>query len=162
MIRLQTSDGAVEFTGAIGEFLGASQLVAAFVATAGPGVESRASELIRQGQQLPALILSAVGAERAEAAETAIISRLSAQAGLLGFALTLPYSPGYCGMKLTEQTKLFALFGGATVGVTLTADCLMRPLKSVSGLIGLGPADQIAAAGSPCQRCELHSCAMRR
>ena len=48
------------------------------------------------------------------------------------------------------------------VGVQLSKSCLMHPLKSVSGLIGIGPADEIEDAGSPCDRCELYNCGMRR
>ena len=162
LLRLQTPADVVEFKGAIGEFLGPSRFVAAFIATAGPAVERLASELLGQREELAAMIVNAVGAERAEAAESAVIERLREQARPEGFAPTLPYSPGYCGMSLAQQNNLFALFGDETVGVTLTGDCLMRPLKSVSGLIGLGPADEINAHGSPCDRCELYNCAMRR
>jgi len=153
---------AVTFHGAIGEFLGAARSVAIFVATAGPGVEKLASELMRSHDQLAAMVVNAVGAERAEAAETVVIDRLREDLRPIGFAPTLPYSPGYCGMALTEQKKLFSLFPGDSIGVVLSDACLMCPLKSVSGLIGLGPADEVAAKGSPCDRCELYTCAMRR
>jgi cobalamin-dependent methionine synthase I len=136
--------------------------MAAFIATAGPDVERLASELMRQGDELAAMIVNAVGAERAEAAEAMVIEQLREQAQKHGFAPTLPYSPGYCGMALAEQHTLFSLFGDFDVGVTLTGSCLMRPLKSVSGLIGLGPAERVLAFGSPCDRCELYNCAMRR
>jgi hypothetical protein len=162
LLRLQTAADVVEFKGAIGEFLGPSRFVAAFIATAGPGVERLATELMGQRDELAAMIVNAVGAERAEAAEMAVIQQLREQSQPEGLAPTLPYSPGYCGMSLTEQNNLFALFGDETAGVTLTGDCLMRPLKSVSGLIGLGPSDEIGTHGSPCDRCELHNCAMRR
>jgi cobalamin-dependent methionine synthase I len=136
--------------------------VAAFIATAGPDVELLASELMRRGDPLAAMIVNAVGAERAEAAETTVIEQLCEQAQKYAFAPTLPYSPGYCGMALAEQRTLFRLFGDFDVGVTLTDRCLMQPLKSVSGLIGLGPTDRVREFGSPCDRCELYSCAMRR
>jgi hypothetical protein len=161
-LLLETPRGNVEFHGAVGEFLGASECVAAFIATAGPEVERLANELTQQGDNLAATIVNAVGAERAEAAETLIIERLRDQAQKCAFAPTLPYSPGYCGMALTEQRTLFSLFGDYDVGVALTESCLMRPLKSISGLIGLGPAERIAALSSPCDRCELYNCAMRR
>jgi hypothetical protein len=115
-----------------------------------------------RGECLAGLIVNSVGAERAEAAEAVVIEQLRAVSQPCGFAPTLPYSPGYCGMALTQQRTLFSLFGDYDVGVTLTDSCLMRPLKSVSGLIGLGPAERVAAFGSPCDRCELYSCAMRR
>jgi hypothetical protein len=162
MLRLQTTAEVCEFSGAIAEFLGPSRFVVAFIATAGPNVERLASELLQTGDDLGAIIVNAVGAERAEAAESQITKRVVEQIRPFGFAPSLPYSPGYCGMALTEQQQLFSLFGHQTAGVTLTDDCVMRPLKSVSGLIGLGPAEEIGEHGSPCDRCELYSCAMRR
>ncbi len=161
-LRLETKRGIVEFQGAIGEFLGASLRVAAFIATAGPDVVQLADRLTRQEDSLAAMVVNAVGAERAEAAESAVIDQLRERAEPLGLAPTLPYSPGYCGMSLSEQHKLFSLFENENIGVTLSPECLMRPLKSISGLIGLGLADQVEQFGSPCDRCELHGCAMRR
>ncbi len=108
------------------------------------------------------MVLNAVGAERAEAAEVAAIDQLRELASAFNLVPTLPYSPGYCGMKLTEQQKLFSLFNGEDVGVTLTADCLMQPVKSVSGLIGLGRPDDVVTLGSPCERCKQENCNMRR
>ncbi len=161
-LRLGAERGTVEFRGAIGEFLGPSQWAAAFIATAGPAVEELASRLLGEGETLAAMVANAVGAERAEAAESEVLEHLRTRFAADGLAPTLPYSPGYCGMDLSQQRPLFALFGGQTVGVTLTEECVMRPLKSISGLIGLGPADAIGAHGSPCDRCELYNCAMRR
>lgn len=161
-LRLLSPAGEVQFNGAVGEFLGASECVAVFIATAGPEVVRLASELLKQGESLAAMIVSAVGSERAEAAEAVVIEELREQSQICDLAPTLPYSPGYCGMALREQRTLFGLFNGCDVGVTLTEDCLMQPLKSVSGLIGVGPAERVAAFGSPCDRCELHNCAMRR
>ncbi|RIK83278.1 MAG: hypothetical protein DCC67_06030 [Planctomycetota bacterium] len=161
-LRVLGPRGEVEFRGAIGEFLGASEYVAAFIATAGPHVENLATELMHCGEALPAMVASAVGAERAEAAEAVVIEQLRAAAAPRSMATTLSYSPGYCGMAIAEQRTLFSLFGGDDVGVTLTESCLMQPLKSVSGLIGIGRADRVAAYGSPCDRCAMHNCNMRR
>jgi hypothetical protein len=161
-VRLQTSRGITEFHGAIGEYLGPIEWVAAFIATAGPGVEAFASEMLRSGDAVAGLVINAVGSERAEAAEAAAINELREYLTHTNFDLTLPYSPGYCGMKITEQTNLFGLFGDHTVGVTLSPDCLMKPIKSISGLIGIGPSDEVMSWGSPCDRCEVKHCNMRR
>lgn len=161
-LTIQVSDQEVEFTGSIGEFLGPSQFIAVFIATAGPGVEQLASQLLKEGDDLAAMIVNAVGAERAETAEAKVMDQLRQYAGPAGLAPTLPYSPGYCGMALTEQHTLFSLFEGEDIGVTLSSSSLMLPIKSVSGLIGLGPADDITIKGSPCDRCTMHTCSMRR
>ncbi len=161
-LKVSSASGDTEFRGAIGQFLGVSHLIVAFIATAGPQVERLASRLMADGDELPAMIVNAVGAERAEAAEAAVIDRVRRQTQAVGLAPTLPYSPGYCGMSLTEQTRLFGLFDGETAGVTLSPECLMTPVKSISGLVGLAPQAEVEAEGSPCDRCELHSCNMRR
>ncbi len=160
-IRIETSEGVVEFAGAIGEFIGPVDLLAVFIATAGPAVEKVASDLLKKGDYLGGMIVNAVGSERAEAAEAAVIDELRALAAATNRAMTLPYSPGYCGMAITEQRKLFTALNGAQVGVSLTPDCLMKPIKSVSGLIGLGEA-AITREGSPCDHCTVHNCNMRR
>lgn len=161
-VRAVTPRGPAEFHGAIGEFLGPVDWLALFIATAGPGVERLASELMAEGDHLGGLIVNAVGAERAEAAEAVVIAELTAQAAPAGLVLTLPYSPGYCGMAITEQRMLFATLDAAAVGVRLSPDCMMVPLKSVSGLIGLGAEGVLAERISPCDRCAMHTCAMRR
>ena len=161
-LKVASASGETEFHGAIGEFLGVSRLIVAFIATAGPKVERLASQLMADREELPAMIVSAVGAERAEAAEAAVMDRVDEQTRGSGLGTTLPYSPGYCGMSLTEQSRLFDLFDGETAGVALSPDCLMYPIKSISGLVGLAPREEITIHGSPCDRCELKSCNMRR
>jgi len=161
-LRLKTMCGTTEIRGAIGEFLGMAQQIVVFIATAGPHVEHLASQLMQEGKHLEALIVSAAGSERAEAAEMAVIEQLLDQSGVTGLVPTLPYSPGYCGIALSEQTKLFKLMGDQSAGVSLTVDCLMKPLKSVSGLIGLAAPGEVEQYGSPCDRCELKNCNMRR
>lgn len=50
------------------------------------------------------------------------------------------FSPGYCGWHVSEQQRLFALFGEENpCHIRLTSSSLMLPEKSVSGVIGLGP-----------------------
>ena len=58
--------------------------------------------------------------------------------------LTLRYSPGYCGMDIGQQRKLFQLVQADAVGVTLLPSMLMHPLKSISGLVGLAPKEAVS------------------
>lgn len=56
-----------------------------------------------------------------------------------GWRHTNRFSPGYCGWHVSEQKKLFPLFPSAEpCGIRLTDSSLMLPIKSVSGVIGLG------------------------
>jgi hypothetical protein len=50
----------------------------------------------------------------------------------------LRYSPGYCGWHISGQAALLARLAPAEAGITLTAAYVMRPLKSVSGVVVVG------------------------
>jgi len=49
-----------------------------------------------------------------------------------------PYSPGYCGWKVAEQSKLFKMFPADFCNIGLTESMMMDPVKSISGIIGVG------------------------
>jgi hypothetical protein len=79
-----------------------------------------------------------------------------------GEELTLRYSPGYCGMHISQQRKLFQLVQADVVGVILMPSMLMYPLKSISGLVGLAPKEAVSRYCSPCDHCARLGCHMRR
>lgn len=58
-----------------------------------------------------------------------------------GRSLTSRYSPGYGDLPLSVQPALLdALDAGRRLGVTLTESLLMVPMKSVTAVVGIGPA----------------------
>lgn len=158
--RLELAGGAV-FYGRIGEFLAQARRAAVFLATAGPEIVELASAAMQARDTLGGLIYHGIGAALAEAVVEKIVQELSSQLQP-GEALTLRYSPGYCGMALEQQRTLFGLLDASRIGVELLPSLVMRPVKSVSGLIGMGPADRVQAYGNPCDRCPLVDCRMRR
>ncbi len=159
--RSLTLHGGARFAGAIGDYLGAARRAAVFVATAGAEIVRLAEEALRGGDVLGGLIHGAIGSQAAEAAVDALIEDLRARIGP-DKALSLRYSPGYCGMSLAQQRTIFGLVDARAIGVELLPTLIMKPLKSVSGLVGIGPAEAMGAHASPCDRCPLLDCKMRR
>jgi cobalamin-dependent methionine synthase I len=157
---LVLSNGIV-ITGAIGDFLSGAVRAAAFVATAGAEPEEPPGNIQGKKEALPGLVLHALGAHLADAAVGRLAEVLRSGAKP-GETLTLPYSPGYCGIPIVQQQQIFRLFDASRLGVELLPSMVMRPLKSVSGLIGIGPAESITAYGNPCDACPMIDCAMRR
>jgi hypothetical protein len=153
--------GGDTFVGPIGEFLGNSERVAVFVVTAGPEVVQMGEDAAQRGDVLDNLIFHALGAATAEAMGDRLAAHLQTRCGP-GQALTLRFSPGYCGITLQQQRKLFRLVDAARIGVELMPSLIMKPIKSVSGLIGIGPESGIMAYGNPCPKCPMTNCAMRR
>jgi hypothetical protein len=154
-------EGGTVITGSVGEFLEGATSAAVFVATAGAEIEKPGEGAARGKDPMLDLAIHAVGAHLAEAAVDCLMDDLRSRLEP-GEALTLRYSPGYCGIPLRHQTRLFELLDTVRIGVELLPSMLMKPLKSISGLVGIGPGASIRAYGNPCDACPLTTCAMRR
>lgn len=78
-------------------------------------------------------------------------------------ARVLSYSPGYCGWPLSGQGALFAYLRPAQIGIGLEPSFLMRPLKSVSGvLVAATPARHAFANDFEfCKLCHTKTCRER-
>lgn len=76
-----------------------------------------------------------------------------------GWGKTLPLSPGYCEWDTKEQQQLFSLFSTFSLPVSLTPSCLMQPVKSASGFIGIGKG--IGRTPISCKICNKTDCFRR-
>jgi cobalamin-dependent methionine synthase I len=135
--------------------------VAVFVVTAGEEIVGMAEAASRARDTLSGLVYDAIGSHLADAAVERLAGDLHGRLEA-GETLTLPYSPGYCGIPLAGQRSVFRLIEARRIGVELLPALIMKPVKSASGLIGLGPREQVTAFGNPCDRCPLADCRMRR
>jgi hypothetical protein len=133
---------------------------AVFTATAGPGLEAWSRELIRQGDVMAGYLADAAASEAVEKASERIQALVGEEARKEGLEITNRYSPGYCGWPLTDQHALFSLLPPGFCGVSLTGSSLMIPLKSVSGIIGLGRS--VRFNPYPCALCAMEDCFKRR
>lgn len=134
--------------------------VAIFACTAGPGVQEACSDFSTRGESVMAYIMDTVGTVVVEKAMDRIADELSKEAAGLGWGTTNRYSPGYCGWHVREQQKIWSLLPTNFCGINLNASSLMMPVKSISGLMGLG----INAVKTPyaCSGCTLSSCSYRK
>ena len=155
-------EGCPALRGPIAGFLRPAQRVAVFVVTVGGAIERAAEHCHRGGRAAESFVLHAIGSAAAEAACDAMVEYLWAHETRGDEAVTAPFSPGYCGLPLTEQQTLFSILDASGIGVTLLPSMMMRPIKSVSGLAGIGPANAVEAHGVPCEHCQIDHCRMRR
>lgn len=109
-----------------------------FVCTAGLSISRKSSELLKGEDPAKGYIYDQVGTYLVEAAGDRMQMLIKEELALTGERITNRYSPGYCHWSVSEQHKLFSLFPAAPCGVTLTGSALMHPVKSISGLIGIG------------------------
>ena len=153
--------GDFTISGNIGEFLAHADRVAVFVVTVGGAISRLAENASRDGDVLAAWTMDALGSWAAEAAADALMGQMRPHLRN-GEGLTLRYSPGYCGMDIGQQRTLFQMVQAGSVGVDLLPSMLMSPLKSISGIVGLGPSETISSHRSACDRCPQVDCHMRR
>jgi hypothetical protein len=159
--RVVLASGAA-FEGAVGAFLQHSTRIATFVVTIGSALERLSRAWLRAGRVMQGTVADAIASEAAEATAQRLKGEVRAWAQARGLEITPPYSPGYCGMNLRQQVPLFASLPTQQINVRITPSCLMLPIKSVSGLIGIGPADKVSPAGYPCEACDHPDCVQRR
>ncbi len=108
--------------------------------------------------------MASVAADEASAlAERAFADALRARGWDTPDGAVLRYSPGYCGWDVSGQRALFARLRPESIGLTLNDSCLMRPLKSVSGVLVAGPRaiHRFPPTFDFCERCEERTCRTR-
>jgi len=144
----------------IAGYLDKSSHFALFVATAGQEYDDYLHQLKASGDIVSEYIADAVGSEIAEAAVRYVTQKIEEEAAKQDFRITNSYSPGYCGWHVREQKHLFSLFPEKPCGIVLNDSCLMHPVKSVSGMVGMGTAVELTPYS--CEICGLQSCYKRK
>lgn len=122
---------------ALGRCLADCDEVVVFAATVGLELDRL---LTRYGRLSPAkaLLLDAVGTERAESLCDVFCADLAAWAAAEGKEITRRFSPGYGDLPLNLQRDIFrVLEPSRRIGLTLNDSLLMSPSKSVTALVGL-------------------------
>jgi hypothetical protein len=118
-----------------------------FVLTLGPQLDARVLALTEAGDLLGALLLETAGWLCIEDATRQFTTHVRDAAAKRGERITSRLAPGCsyrigdstCLWSLEEQEKLFALFAGARLPVTLMESGAMLPKMSRSGMIGIAP-----------------------
>jgi hypothetical protein len=112
-------------------------------------------------------VLDAVASEAADNAGRVAEAWAEGNAGAGGVNGDAPraflYSPGYCGWHISGQEKLFASLRPEQIGIRLNASFLMTPLKSISGVLVVGPAaiHRISETYPFCASCQSPVCRER-
>jgi hypothetical protein len=118
--------------------LAESEKLALFVCTAGEEVTRRSRNHMESGNMLEGYICDIIGSLLVERAMDFLQEKLGDRYMQEGMKITNRYSPGFCNWEVSEQKKLFGFFPEGFCGVKLSKSSLMIPVKSLSGVIGIG------------------------
>ena len=141
--RIHEGEGNNQYPAPLPSIVKAADGLALFAATVGEAVSEKIEDLFRKNDPATACMLDGIASDRAERAtlllaqdfRTTVLQRGTVN----GEAKVLPYSPGYCGWHITGQRALFAHLQPEQIGISLSQTCLMSPIKSVSGVLVVGP-----------------------
>ena len=136
-----------------------SDEVALFICTAGPAIGEMSRRSMKEGDLLRGYIYDVIGSEVVENAADRMQAELKTEASARGKKITNRFSPGYCGWDVAEQHRLFGFFKDNFCGITLTESALMNPVKSVSGIIGIGR--DVKFTSYQCHVCDDKNCIYR-
>lgn len=136
-----------------------SSAVAFFICSAGEGISRRSQELLSGDDPVLGYVFDLLGSMIVESATDELQSEIKQVALAEGMAITNRYSPGYCKWNVADQHKLFSFFPAGCCGIRLTNSALMHPIKSVSGIIGLG--EQVTYRDYRCALCSQVDCIHR-
>ena len=136
-----------------------SESVALFLCTAGEEIGHLSRKLLADKDFLKGYIYDIAGSEIVEAAADIMQERLRLEAGGYNMNITNRFSPGYCGWNVSEQHSLFRLIPDNFCGISLTESALMIPIKSISGVIGIG--SEVRFRPYSCNLCDQENCIYR-
>lgn len=136
---LQISQNTLNIGSIISRQLKGSEAFVLFAATAGQEFEEWMEKVKGCDDMVLQFIADSLGSCLAEKVADCMERYLATEIAPDGLKHTNRFSPGYCDWHVSEQQKLFSLFPTPSpCGIRLTESSLMIPIKSVSGIIGIG------------------------
>lgn len=136
-----------------------SKKAALFISTIGPAMETWAKKLSTEGDVALSYLVDTVASVTEEEVTDLLQDHIEKQMQMRGLKITNRYSPGYCDWSVSEQHLLFSFFPINFCGITLTESALMVPIKSVSGIIGIGT--EVKKVDYACDKCGMKDCTYR-
>jgi hypothetical protein len=136
-----------------------AEKVALFACTIGPGMESWSRQTFRDGDPVSGHFIDTAASVAVEKATEILHDHIGSVMAQRGLHITNRFSPGYCGWSVAEQYRLFSFFHEGFCGISLTDSALMLPIKSVSGIIGIGAL--VNREDYFCDRCTRKECTYR-
>jgi hypothetical protein len=152
----------------LGEIINQADHLALLAVTLGEEITKKIDQLFKTNEFAPGSMLDSVASaatdKAADIAEKHFLDLLSEQSPIGFSKAILRFSPGYCGWHMSGQKKLFEFLHPEEIGIELLESFLMKPLKSISGVMVLGEKGifDFENTYAFCSECKSLSCLGRK
>ncbi len=164
---LYDGDGRNDRDTPLEEVLVRSEALALFAVTLGQNITDKVTGLFSEHDYLTATLLDAMASllaeELVESLEPRFARHIEERKRESTTPAVLAYCPGYCGWHVSGQKALFSVLKPEQIGMSLGAGCMMRPLKSVSGVLvaGVPEIHDFDTVYTCCSNCDILECRAR-
>jgi hypothetical protein len=131
------------------------------ICTIGGRLEEATKASLSPGDLLESLFLDAAGVAFLEALSTRAYETLQQHAQEHHLQAGCRFGPGYGGVELSSQERLFELVDASLIGVGLNESCVMRPSKSLSFVTIWTSSPGPPGSRYKCASCSLAYCPYR-
>ena len=153
--RLRLENGTALYGSLLPSLLTQVKELGVAVCTIGPHLEEKVTSYFGRNEPLRGLILDGIGSTAVDCLAQKACQFMNREALSCGHKASSPLSPGMSGWPVSEQWHLFQLVPAEQIGVHLTSSAMMVPRKSISMVIGIGPAMPTWKQAEVCDRCGL-------
>ncbi len=134
------------------------------VITIGAALEARVSEWFAEGKSVEAFVLDAAGSAAIMNVFTQVSAELCEEVTRRGWQTGMALRPGQHYWDIAGQESIFEVVPGERISVELLDSFFMRPQKSQTAVIPMGPEmkEHADPDKSYCRHCQAKRCPMRR
>jgi cobalamin-dependent methionine synthase I len=138
---------------------GAEKLVA-MCCTVGNALEKKTSRLNEEGDPLTAYLLDIYASTAVGFLMRSLHREIKKD--YAGYGVTAYLEPGQLDWNIRDQEVLFRLVSPETIGVSINESFMMKPVKTTTGVFGIGAADRVKKGNFACKDCpKRKTCAFR-
>jgi hypothetical protein len=157
------ANGARMGGGPVAAVIGGADDLVIGVCTVGAPISQRVDAYTREKDLFRGMVLSDLASYAVDLVRQGLCELVEEEANRNGLHVSTPLSPGESEWPVSEQATLFSLVDAGEIGVTLSPSMVMRPLKSLSLIMGVGSRPMGSEGGTSCDFCTIRDrCAHRR
>jgi hypothetical protein len=161
--RLVLSNGTRIGGGPVAAVIGGADDLVVAICTVGPRISERVDTYSREKDLFRGMVLSDLASYAVDMVRQELCELIEEEAGRRSLHVSTPLSPGESEWPLSEQATIFSLVDAGPIGVSLSSSMVMRPLKSLSLILGVGSRPMGSEGGTNCDFCTIRDrCAYRR